>query len=102
MQTYFAGINPLLAICACTGADNKKSSSLCAATRSLVLLTITAPCSIGGYSSRGITNYVPLSVMCAVTAEVSEINPASAFPESTNCAACAMLSAVTSRGFRSS
>jgi hypothetical protein len=44
------------------------------------------------------TKCEPLEASLGVSAEVSEMRPASALPESTNCAAWAMFSAVTRRG----
>jgi len=45
---HLTGVRPDLASSACTAGESRKSSSLCAAAGCLVLLTMTAPCSMGG------------------------------------------------------
>ena len=52
---HFTGVSPDLANSACTAGESRKSSNLCAAARCLVLPMMTAPCSMGGYRSRGMT-----------------------------------------------
>src|ERR1700733_2594132 len=57
----------------------------------------TAPCARGGYASAGTSQYFPLPRILGVTAWAKATNATCALPDSTNCAACEMLSPKTRR-----
>src|ERR1700730_13819425 len=96
--SYLTAPNPRFGRLACTGDDSSQSRKACASALRPEFFITTAYCSIAGYCEVGTRTYVPISLKCGELAAVREIRPSCAFPDSTNCAVCAIFSPTTKCG----
>src|SRR5687767_3714415 len=85
--------------CSTAAGEPRYSTNARASFGSAELFNTTAACSTAAWEFSGTSQYLPLPCIAGATTRESARNPASAFPDWTNCAACAMFSPSTSFDF---